>query len=98
MPYLSSRLTFTINNRAQSAQSKLVALQKSIQWVGHTAGHQVTHATDITKIKLKLLPKTGHFYLIQKICVPKGKKEVNKTWIGSNYAKLWDLILVYLLG
>ena len=40
MSYLSSRLTFTINNPAHSAQSKLVALQKSIQWVGHTAGHQ----------------------------------------------------------
>jgi hypothetical protein len=40
MPYLSSRLIFTINNPAHSAQSKLAVLQISIQWVGHTAGHQ----------------------------------------------------------
>jgi len=48
MSYFSSRLTFTINNPAHSAQSKLVALQKSIPWVGHTASHQ-TYAIDITK-------------------------------------------------
>lgn len=40
MSYLPSKLTFTINNRAHSAQLKLVVLQKSIQWVGHMAGHQ----------------------------------------------------------
>jgi len=40
MSYLSSRLTFTTNNPAHPAQSKLLVLQKSVQWVGHTAGHQ----------------------------------------------------------
>jgi len=48
MSYLSSRLTFKINNSAHSAQSKLVVLQKSIQWVGHTAGHQ-TYAIRLLK-------------------------------------------------
>jgi len=97
MSHLSSRLTFTINNPAHSAESKLVALQKSVLWVGHQQATRLMPLTLLRQIKWKLLSKTGHFYLIKKICVPQGKKAV-KIWTGNNYAKFWDLILVHLLG
>jgi hypothetical protein len=52
MSHLSSRLTFTINNPAHSAQSKLVALPKLIQWVGRMAGHQTYTIRLLTQLTL----------------------------------------------